>query len=196
MKIQNTQKDNLHIENINNVKVAQTEMRNNHMNGTTGIIVSGLIWLTSGFVASSYSSKQAVWTLLVGGALIYPISIIFNKIIGVSGTQSKNNPLTNLAMEGTFYMLMCIPLAYGLSVQRIEWFFPAMLLIIGGRYLTFNTIYGNRLFWVLGGILGIAAYILFSLNAKCHISALTGGGIEIVFGFFMYFNARRIMPKK
>lgn len=196
MKTQNTQKDNLHIENIDNVKVAQTEMRNNHMNGTTGIIVSGLIWLTSSFVASSYSSKQAVWALLVGGALIYPISIIFNKIIGVSGTQSKNNPLTNLAMEGTFYMLMCIPLAYGLSLQRIEWFFPAMLLIIGGRYLTFNTIYGNRLFWVLGGILGIAAYILFSLNAKCHISALTGGGIEIAFGVFMYFNTKRITSKK
>ena len=196
METQDTQKETTHIENIDTTKLAQAEMRNNHMNGATGIVVSGLVWLTSSFVAFNYSSKQAVWALLIGGVLIHPLSTIFNKIIGVKGTHSKNNPLANLAMEGTFYMLMCIPLAYGLSLQRIEWFFPAMLMIIGGRYLTFNTIYGNRLFWVLGGILGFAGYILFSLNAKPYISALTGGGIEILFGLFMYLDARRTTIKK
>lgn len=190
MKTQDAQTDTTQIENIDTVKLAQTEMRNNHMYGATGIVVSGLIWLTSSLVAFNYSSRQAVWTLLIGGVFIHPISTIFNKMIGISGAHSKNNPLANLAMEGTFYMLMCIPLAYGLSLQRIEWFFPGMLMIIGGRYLTFNTIFGNRLFWVLGGVLGIAGYILFSLNAKCYISALTGGGIEILFGFFVYLNAR------
>ena len=111
--------------------------------------------------------------------------------MGVSGTHTKNNPLGRLGMEGTFFMLMCIPLAYGLSLQRVEWFFQGMLMIIGGRYLTFNTIYGNRLFWILGGILGIAAYSLFSFNAQSYISALTGAGIEIFFGLFLYFNAKR-----
>ena len=172
--------DTTQIENIDTVKLAQTEMRNNHMYGATGIVVSGLIWLTSSLVAFNYSSRQAVWALLIGGVLIHPISTIFNKMIGISGAHSKNNPLASLAMEGTFYMLMCIPLAYGLSLQRIEWFFPGMLMIIGGRYLTFNTIFGNRLFWVLGGVLGIAGYILFSLNTKCYISALTGG-VELKF---------------
>lgn len=195
MKNQNTHTETTQIENIDTVKLAQTEMRNNHMYGATGIVVSGLIWLTSSLVAYNYSSRQAVWTLLIGGVLIHPISTIFNKIIGVSGTHSKNNPLASLAMEGTFYMLMCIPLAYELSLQRIEWFFPGMLMIIGGRYLTFNTIFGNRLFWILGGFLGIAGYILFSLNAKCYISALTGAGIEIFFGLFVYLHARKIIIK-
>lgn len=196
MKNQDIQTDSTQIEDIDNIKLAQNEMRNNHMYGATGIVVSGLIWLISSFVAHNYSARYAVWSLLIGGVLIYPISTIFNKIFGVNGTHNKNNPLGGLAMEGTFFMLMCIPLAYGLSLQRIEWFFQGMLIIIGGRYLTFNTIFGNRIFWILGGILGISGYILFSFNAQSYISALTGAGIEIFFGSFIYLNARRKIIKR
>lgn len=188
----------MEIKDFNNVKLAQTEMRNNHLLGATGIVVSGLMWLISSFVAYNYSAKQAVWTLLIGGVLIHPVSTVFNKIIGVSGTHSKNNPLSSLIMEGTFFMLMCIPLAYGLSLLKIEWFFQGMLMIIGGRYLTFNTIFGNRIFWFLGGTLGISGYLLFSINASPYLSALTGASIEILFGMFVYLDARKtiIMKKK
>lgn len=191
MKNQQLQTDSTPIENMDNIKQAQSEMSHNYKYGATGVVVSGLMWLISSFVAYNYTPKQAVWTLLIGGVLIHPISIVLNKILGVSGTHSKNNPMGSLAMEGTFFMLMCIPLAYGLSLQRVEWFFQGMLMIIGGRYLTFKTIYGNRLFWILGGVLGIAAYILFSFNAQSYISALTGAGIEILFGLFIYLSAQK-----
>ena len=72
----------------------------------------------------------------------------------------------------------------------------SMMMIIGGRYLTFNTLFGNRLFWILGGPLGIAGYLLFSLNAPSDVSALTGATIEIFFGIFVYFNARNRMKTK
>jgi hypothetical protein len=191
MKNQQLQADNTPIENMDSIKQAQTEMNKNYKYGATGIVVSGLMWLMSSFVAYNYSAKQAVWALLIGGMLIHPISLILNKILGVSGTHSQNNPLARLAMEGTVFMLMCIPLAYGLSLQRVEWFFQGMLLIIGGRYLTFNTLYGNRLFWVLGGILGVAAYLLLVVNAQSFVSTLTGAGIEILFGLFMLLYAQK-----
>jgi hypothetical protein len=175
---------------MENIKQAQLEMRNNHKGGATGIIVSGLTWLLTAFVAYNNSSRYAVWTLLIGGVFIHPISTIFNKILGVSGTNSKNNVLTNLAMEGTFFMLMCIPLAYGLSLQHPEWFFQGMLMIIGGRYLTFNTLYGTKLYWVLGATLGISGYLLFSLKESCFISALSGSIIEILFGIMMFYFSR------
>jgi hypothetical protein len=167
------------------IKQAQLEMRNNHNSGATGILVSGFTWLLTAFVAFNNSSKYAVWTLLIGGVFIYPISTVLNKLLGVNGTNSTNNVLVNLAMEGTFFMLMCIPLAYGLSLQHPEWFFQGMLMIIGGRYLTFNTLYGAKLYWVLGGILGILGYFLFSLKQSCFISALSGSIIEILFGIMM-----------
>jgi uncharacterized membrane protein YccC len=94
-------------------------------------------------------------------------------------------------MEGTIFMLMCLPLAFRLSLQHSEWFFQAMLMIIGGRYLTFASIYGNRLYWILGTVLGVAAYLLFSFKVQSFSSAITGAIIEITFGFFMLINFRK-----
>ena len=54
------------IENMDNIKQAQTEMGNNYKDGATGVVVSGLIWLISSFGAYNYTPKQAVWTLLIG----------------------------------------------------------------------------------------------------------------------------------
>ncbi len=175
---------------MDSITQAQSEMRANYKSGSVGVIVSGCMWLISAIVANQYSPKQAVLALIVGGMLIHPLSILVYKILGTSGSHSKNNPLGSLGMEGTFFMLMCIPLAYGLSLQKTEWFFQGMLMIIGGRYLTFNTLYGNRLFWILGAVLGIAAYLLFTLKMAASVSALTGSVIEIVFGIFMYFKAK------
>ena len=176
---------------MEDIKQSQLEMSKNHIQGVMGVLVSGVIWLLAGLAAYEYSPKQAIWVLLIGGAFIHPISTVLNKITGMGHTQSKTNALGKLAMEGTIFMIMCIPLAYGLSMQRTEWFFQAMLMIIGGRYLTFQTLFGNRLFWLLGALLGIAGYVLFSLHAPSHTSALTGSTIEIFFGLFLYRNARK-----
>ncbi|SDM43515.1 hypothetical protein SAMN05421813_11235 [Daejeonella rubra] len=170
---------------------AQTDMCKGYANGSIGIIVSGLIWLISAIISFQYSDKQAVWTLLIGGMFIHPVGVLLSKIIGLSGTHTKGNPLGNLAMEGTIFMIMCLPLAFGLSLQHTEWFFQGMLLIIGGRYLTFASIYGLRLYWILGAILGLAAYLLFYFKVQSFGSLLTGSLIEISFGLLMFFSFRR-----
>ena len=170
---------------------AQTDMCKGYTNGSIGIIISGLIWLTSAIVCLQSAPKQGIWTLLIGGILIHPISVIVSKAIGRNGTHSQGNPLGNLAMEGTIFMLMCLPLAFLLSLQHSEWFFQAMLMIIGGRYLTFASIYGIRLYWILGAILGIAAYLLFSFEVQSFGSAITGSIIEIIFGLCMLIIFRK-----
>jgi hypothetical protein len=128
---------------------------------------------------------------LIGGMFIYPVAALLSKVIGLSGTHRKGNPLGNLAMEGTIFMIMCLPVAFGLSLQHTEWFFQAMLLIIGGRYLTFTSIYGLRLYWILGAVLGVAAYLLFYFKVQSFGSLLTGSFIEISFGLLMFFSFRR-----
>jgi hypothetical protein len=169
----------------------QTDMRRGYANGSLGIIVSGLMWLISAIVAYHYSASQAVWTLLFGGMLIHPLSILLYKAIGLSGNHTKGNPLGNLGMEGTIFMIMCLPIAFGLSLQHTQWFFQGMLLIIGGRYLTFSTIYGIKLYWILGAFLGIAACILFKSNVQSVGTLLTGALIEMLFGLFMFLSFRR-----
>ena len=170
---------------------AQTDMCRGYANGSIGIIVSGLMWLISAIVTYQYSANHAVWTLLIGGMLIHPVSVLLYKIIGLSGSHTKGNPLGNLAMEGTIFMIMCLPIAFGLSLQYTPWFFQGMLLIIGGRYLTFSSIYGIRLYWILGAVLGVAAYLLFYNSVQSFGTLLTGSLIEISFGLFMFLSFRR-----
>jgi hypothetical protein len=179
------------INKTDTFKQAQADMCKGYANGYIGIIVSGLIWLISATIAYQYSAKQAVWMLLIGGMFIHPVGVLLSKAIGLSGTHTKGNPLGNLAMEGTIFMIMCLPLAFGLSLQYVEWFFQGMLLIIGGRYLMFASIYGIRLYWILGAILGVSAYLLFYLKIESFGSLLTGSFIEISFGLFMFFSFRR-----
>lgn len=182
---------NTPVNEIATINQAQTDMCRGYANGSVGIIISGLVWLTSAIVSSQFSDKKAIWTLLIGGMFIFPLSVVLAKVIGISGNHTKGNPLGNLAMEGTIFMLMCLPLAFGLSSLHVEWFFQAMLMIIGGRYLTFASIYGIKLYWILGALLGIAAYSLFSFNVKSFGSILTGSIIEISFGVFMFITFRK-----
>ena len=77
------------------------------------------------------------------------------------------------------------------GMQRSEWFFQGMLLIIGGRYLTFASVYGMRTYWILGALLGLVSMGLFMTRSGPVPSAFAGGIIELVFGIFMFFQFKR-----
>lgn len=176
---------------IDTIETAQADMRKSYANGTIGILASGNIWLIAAIVTAQLSVKHGIWALLIGGMFIHPVSVVVGKFFGVSGTHQKGNPLGLLAMETTIFMLMCIPLAFLLSIQHTEWFFQGMLMIIGGRYLIFKSIYGIKSYWILGTILALAAFTLFSFKAPSLISAITGSLIEISFGIYMLISYRK-----
>lgn len=174
-------------DEVDSIEAAQAAMRRQYLNGATGVLVSGLVWLTTSFVVYHYSTQQAVWALLVGGALIHPLSMGVNRLLGAKAAGTEPNGLRALALEGTCFMLMTIPLAYGLSLLRPAWFFQGMLLIIGGRYLTFHTLYGSKLFWLLGSVLGVSAYGLFAAHTRPLETTLTVAAIELVFGSVLFY---------
>ena len=165
---------------------AQEDMRNAYGNGAIGALVSGTIWVIASATIHYSSPMHGVWSLFFGGMLIQPLSMAELKILGFRGAHDKSNPLAKLAMEGTFFMLLCIPLAFLLFNQEVRFFFLAMMLIIGGRYLTFNTIYGLKTYWLFGGTLAMSAFLLYYLNVGSAGAAMTGGMIEILFGAYLY----------
>lgn len=67
----------------------QDEMRHAHFDGAPGILVSGLVWLTAALGCQLLGMRRAVWTLLIGGAPIYPISAILTKALGGRRRQAK-----------------------------------------------------------------------------------------------------------
>ncbi|WP_432708011.1 DUF7010 family protein [Pedobacter sp.] len=178
------------LQEFNHLEIAQHDMRFAYLHGYPGVVVSGIMWLVSACVALNMSAERAVWALLIGGVFIHPLSILLNKVLGSSGVHNPSNPLGRLAMEGTLFMILCMPLAYGLSFHKVEWFFQGMLLIIGGRYFHFATLYGSKLYWVLGIGLGVAAILLFIMRAPSPITLLVGAAIEIAFGVVMLMITR------
>ncbi|NJK43736.1 MAG: hypothetical protein HC933_05135 [Pleurocapsa sp. SU_196_0] len=170
---------------------AQHDMRQAYFGGSPGVLASGLVWLASGVVALLVSPTSAVLTLFIGGMFIFPLSVLLCKAVGCSGKHSRKNPLGSLAVEGTFWMLLCFPVAFAAFLYEAAWFFPVMLLIIAGRYLTFQTLYGTRLYWLFGVVLGFSPVVLVALRAGPSAGAFLGGSIEVTFAAILFFMHRR-----
>jgi hypothetical protein len=160
---------------------AQREMRHAYRDGAPGMLVSATMWLIAGCVAWRMAPAKAVWALFVGGMLIHPLSVLVCRMLGRPARHSPANPLGALAMASTFWLILMLPLAYYVSLTRIEWFFPAMLAVIGGRYLTFATLFGNRLYWACGATLALAAYLLANAKASPALGAFTGAAVEAAY---------------
>ena len=170
---------------------AQRDMRFAYAGGAPGIFTSATVWLIAAIVATVVSPERAIWALFIGGMFIHPVSVLLTKVIGQSGKHSRGNPLGSLAMATTLWMILMMPLAYVASRQRIEWFFPAMLFIIGGRYLTFAANFGTRIYWLCGTALAIAGGALGLTSASPAIGAFSGAAIEAVFAVTIFITARR-----
>lgn len=173
------------------VEQAQADMRGGYLLGAPGVATSAVAWLAAAAVAMNVSPQAGMWALLLGGAFIFPVSVLLTKLLGSPGKHTEGNPLGGLAVEGTIWMMAGIAVAFGVQVLRLEWFFPAMLLVIGGRYMTFQTIYGMRIYWALGAVLCLAGITLALIRAPVVASALTGGLIELAFAGGIFARARR-----
>ena len=170
---------------------AQADMRRGYLNGAPGVLVSGLVWLVAGVVAITGSDTAAVLALLAGGALIHPLSVLLTKSLGRTGAHTSGNPLGRLAGETTVVLVIGLVIAFAVSSVRAEWFFPTVLLIIGGRYLVFQTVYGLRAYWTVGAALGLTGFVLGYLGVPVSVGAFAGAIIELVAGSTIWVQGQR-----
>lgn len=170
---------------------AQADMRFGYYSGAAGVLASSAAWLTAALVAWQGSPRQAVWVLFAGGVLIHPVGVLIAKVLGRPGRHTPGNPLASLAFATTLWLIFSLPLAYAASMLHLEWFFPAMLLVIGGRYLTFHVLFGLRIYWALGLALAAAGYGLGRAGADPAVSAFAGAAIEFVFAVAVFALGRQ-----
>lgn len=166
-------------------------MRRAYLSGAPGMLCSAAAWLVAAAVAFQVSAPAGVLALLAGGLFIFPASILVCKALGSSGKHTQSNPLGALAIEGSLWLVCCLPIAYAVSKLNVAWFFPCMMLVIGGRYFTFQTLYGLRVYWACGAVLAAAAYVLAVLKSPPAIAALSGAVIEIIFAIIILIRHRR-----
>jgi hypothetical protein len=164
---------------------AQRDMRFAYYNSATGAMASATAWLVAALVVTFVCGTAGIGALIVGGMFIFPASVLLSKVMGRPGKHGKDNPLGALAMEGTMWMILSIPVAVAAALYKVEWFFPAMLLVIGGRYLTFATLYGLKIYWAFAATLAAAALALVVFEAPVLSAAFAGALIEYAFGIVL-----------
>ncbi len=77
-------------------------------------------------------------------------------------------------------MLLLVPVGH----YRLNWFFPALMVLVGAHYLPFATLYGMRMFLFLAGILivpGVVIAVYFS--GTFSLGAWVGGLALLVFAW-------------
>jgi hypothetical protein len=122
--------------------------------------------------------KASILTAVIGGAFIFPLIKMMLRLSGRPTSVSKENQFNMLGMQvalvGPFSMLLLIPVA----LFNLNWFFPALMVLMGAHYLPFATLYGMRMFLFLAGILMaegvvIAQYFSGTFSPGAWIAGLT-----------------------
>ncbi|HSJ07582.1 MAG TPA: hypothetical protein VK936_12830 [Longimicrobiales bacterium] len=139
---------------------AQREVRTVYAHGAVGQAVSGAIWLASAAAASAGAVRPAIIILVIGGMFIFPLTQAIFRLGGRSATLSDDNPLTGLAMQVAFIVPLTLPVAGAAALYDLNWFYPAVMIIVGAHYLPFIFLYGMRAFGVLAAGLMAGGFLV------------------------------------
>ncbi|MDO8944478.1 MAG: hypothetical protein Q7U75_14950 [Desulfobacterales bacterium] len=152
------------------VTEAQRDMRVGLLGGFMGQLVSGLLWLASAALGTWGTPRAAVTFLVVAGFFIFPLTKLGLRLTGHRSRVSPDNPLNGLGMQSAFVLPVSVLLVGAAALYRIEWFYPAFMIVLGAHYLPFVTLYGMRLFYVLAGVL-VGAGVVLALYVPLFFSA-------------------------
>ncbi len=130
------------------------------MGGFMGQLVSAILWAASAALATWGGERWAIGLLVVAGFFIFPLTKLGLMLIGHRAEVSKDNPFNALGMQTAFVLPLCLLVVGAATLYRLEWFYPAFMIVLGAHYLPFVTLYGMRMFYALAGVLVTAGVAL------------------------------------
>ena len=159
-------------------------MRSRFVGGFYGQLVSGILWIVSASLATWSSPRASITTLVVGGFFIFPLTELLVRIGGTKQSLSADNSLRELGMQVAFVLPASMPLLGPVGLYRLNWFYPAMMILLGAHYLPFMFLYGMRTFAALAAML-IGGGIIFALywTTSFGVGAWYTGITLLVFAF-------------
>jgi hypothetical protein len=164
------------------ISEAQLEIRTRFVGGFYGQFVSGTLWLLSAGLAVWRGPRASIIMLVVGGFFIFPATELLIRTIGERAPVSSANALRSLGMQIAFVLPLSMPLLLPVGLYRLNWFYPAMMILLGAHYLPFVFLYGMRMFAALAAVLvGGGTIIAMYFSASFSIGAWYTGIILLVF---------------
>jgi hypothetical protein len=155
-----------------NISDAQKDVRSVFFGGFAGQLVSSLVWFLSAALATWHSTKSAIVALVAGGFFIFPITQLLLRFMGRPSSLPKGHPMNALGMQVAFMLPLNLPVVAAATAYRLDWFYPAVMIVLGTHYLPFVFMYGMPQFGVLAAFLigagltmGLYMHVAFSLGA-------------------------------
>lgn len=128
---------------------AQQDVRRVYRNGVPGSVISALPWLASAACATWVNERTAILVLVFGGMLIFPTLLAVLKLLGGPAGLPKGHPMDQLGMQVALVAPLTMPVAGAAALYRLDWFYPAFMVLIGAHYLPFAFLYGMKEFAVV-----------------------------------------------
>jgi hypothetical protein len=166
------------------VDEAQREVRTVFIGGFWGQMVSAAVWLASAALAVWSTPRAAIIAVVAGGFFIFPLTQLALWISGNRASLRRENPLGALGMQVAFIVPISMLLLAPVTAYRLNWFYPALMILVGAHYLPFVFLYGMRMFMFLatvlvgGGVL-TALYVPHSFS----IGGWIGGAALLIFAW-------------
>jgi hypothetical protein len=155
-----------------NIQDAQREVRSVYIGGFVGQLVSSAIWLASAALGTWVTPKASILTVVIGGFFIFALTQMLLRLSGRRASVSRENLFNSLGKQVAFVLPFSMLLLVPVGQLRLNWFFPALMILVGAHYLPFATLYGMRMFLFLAGILIVMGVVIalwfsgtFSLGA-------------------------------
>jgi len=174
------------------VEEGQRQSRTIYMGGGPGQLVCAAIWLASAAAGTWATPRLAVLILVVGGIFIFPLTQLILRTMGRPASLPADSPFRWLAFQVAMIVPLCLPVVGAAAVHKIQWFYPAAMVIVGAHYLPFQFLYGQRRWLFLGGFL-LTAGILIGLYMQDPFTL--GGWVTgiafLVFSLWAWMRAGR-----
>lgn len=166
------------------VQDAQRESRFVYLGGFWGQLVSSVIWLVSAALGTWVSPRASILTVVIGGFFIFPLTKMLLHLSPRRASISPGNPFTFLGMQVAFVLPFSMLLLVPVGLYRLNWFFPALMILLGAHFLPFATLYGMRMFLFLAGTLIAAGYVIaMYFSQTFSLGAWIGGLALFVFAW-------------
>jgi hypothetical protein len=172
-----------------NISDAQRDVRTTFLASYPGHLVVSAVWLASAVFATWGTKREAIFVLAVGGAFIFPLTQLVLRLMGRPPSLPKGHPMNALAMEIAFLVPLSLPLIGAATLYRLNWFYPAFMLVVGVHYLPFIFLYGMPEFGALAALL-IAGAMAMALWLPSSFSLGAWIAVALFLGFSLL--ARRI----
>lgn len=158
---------------------AQREVRSVYVGGFYGQLVSSLIWLISAALGTWATPKASILTVVIAGFFIFPLTQLLLRLSGHRTSVSNENSFNALGMQVAlvlpFSMLLLVPV----GLYHLNWFFPALMILLGAHYLPFAFLYGMRMFLFLGGILMVMGILIAHWFSRSFSLGAWAGGVAL-----------------